>query len=789
VTRAERSRGSGAGARGGGEREPAAPSISRVVLLVLLAGALLAAGYVVRLLRRTDVGAELAAFPPPPDTPAAQVDFADFVGSDSCAECHAAEHAVWSRSTHARAGQAPPGDLVLRRFDGSPIQFSDATVEPRLRDGQYEFVVNWAGRTDRYPIVGVVGGAHMVGGGTQGFVWRHPDGSVRMLPFELEGTDRAWFCATSTPARRGWVRITPEMSIADCNDWPPLRVLGSQPRFVSCQECHGSQIELGRGPRPHETRFVSLSINCESCHGAGRQHIASARAAVDGGAAVPQPLATLSREESVVVCMRCHALKVDVRRGYLPGDNLEDRYSLKFPLLGGAEVHPDGRTRTFAYQQGHYYSDCYLSGSMTCVDCHEPHGQQYRDIAGRALSGRYDDAQCTACHPSKAQQVEQHTRHSAQSPGSRCVACHMPFVQESAVGREVRYTRADHTVSIPRPQLDVRLGVVNACRTCHTDRSGDQLTEDTRRLWGELKPLRPIIATLLDGDDVDDLQRALLAADTTHRYAYFATLARYFALMDTVDAGELPRRLRARLWQLAQSSDDDIAALALATLHVDGGGDADTRATLAERLRALGARDLRVRRRWAIALGHRADSFRERGRGAAAMALYGKALELLPDDPAFLLAVAQARLAAGDAARAMELLQRLTEIDSASSLAWINYGHARAAAGDSAGASAAYVRATTVNPHDGLAHFQLGNMYVAAGRRAEAAASYRRATELDAALAPAHFNLARLLLLDGNKQQALTALRAGLIFDPNHRDARAVVEQLEATLASPRGER
>ncbi|HSL70501.1 MAG TPA: multiheme c-type cytochrome, partial [Longimicrobiales bacterium] len=277
----------------------------------LMAGVVLLIGVAVALLvlRKPEIST-LAAFPAAPPPPADSIAFADFVGSERCAECHASEHAAWAASTHGRAGQAPPRDLVLRRFDGAPIRFRDAVVRPRVSGGQYEFVVEWLGRSDRYPIVGVVGAGHMIGGGTQGFLWRHQDGSLRLLPFEIESRDRAWFCSTGTRAERGWVRITPEMSIADCGDWPPVRVFGSTARYASCQECHGSQIEIAGGARPYDTRFATLAINCESCHGAARAH-------VESGARM-EPLAALSRDQSIGVCMSCHALKVDVRRGYLP---------------------------------------------------------------------------------------------------------------------------------------------------------------------------------------------------------------------------------------------------------------------------------------------------------------------------------------------------------------------------------------------------------------------------------------------------------------------------------------
>jgi tetratricopeptide (TPR) repeat protein len=773
------------------EARPAPPPPTRgrlrlrlVLPLLLAAGAIAAIALIVTRRSQPDDDAPLTAFPAPPGVPADTIQRDDFVGAAVCGSCHQAQHAAWSTSTHGRAGEAPPRELLLRRFDGTPIRFRDATVEPRVTGGQYEFVVRWVERVDRYPIVGVVGAGHMVGGGTQGFLWRHPDGSLRLLPFEITRTDSTWFCSTGTRADRGWQPITDSMSIADCGDWPPTRVMGSSPRYATCQECHGSQIELRAGERPSESHFESLAINCESCHGPGRRHTELARTPNRTDLGIDR-LADAAAANSVNVCMRCHSLKVDVRFGYLPGRELEDRYSLKFALLGGDEVYPDGRTRTFAYQQGHYYSDCYLTGAMTCVDCHEPHGQSYRDINRRALADRFDDAQCTDCHPSKAEPAQAHTKHPAGSAGSRCVACHMPYLQEPAVGTQIRYTRSDHTISVPRPEVDQRLGIVNACVTCHQDRSPDQLAQDTRRLWGDLKPLRPIVGGLVNDPSLDRLEQILIASDTAHTFAYFDALSRYFTRMPGPDARALSRPIRALLERLASSRDDDHAALALAILHYDAGRDPRTRERLAEQLRALGPRDLRVRRRWAIALGHRADELKETNRLPDALIVYEKTVELLPNDAAFLQALGVARLDRGDAAGASDALRAAVSADPTNSLALVNYGRARGAAGDDAGAQAAYLRATEVNPYDALAFFNLGNTYMRQQNRAAAARAYDRAIELDVSLAPAHFNRARVYLFEEKRAEALRAIRAGLIFDPQNQEARNAAGELEQERSAP----
>src|SRR5204863_8367087 len=125
-----------------------------------------------------------------------------------------------------------------------------------------------------------------------------------------------------------------------------------------------------------------------------------------------EPLGTLSKEDSVTLCLQCHATKEVLREDpYMPGAPLEDYFSLKLPLLGQNPYHVDGRIRSFSYQGNHLFSDCYRNGSMTCVDCHDPHGQGYRDNFGRELPGRFDNGQCTGCHASKAATPALHSHH------------------------------------------------------------------------------------------------------------------------------------------------------------------------------------------------------------------------------------------------------------------------------------------------------------------------------------------------------------------------------------------
>lgn len=732
---------------------------------------------------------------PFPDPPAAH-DVApaheDFVGAERCAPCHADQYARWQRSTHGRAGGVPTPDRVIAAFDGTPLDFADARVIPRRRGDRYEFLVSQVGEADVVlPVDGVIGGGHMEGGGTQGFVSQRADGTVRFLPFDWSRHGGFWFCNTNSRTQQGWVRITSALPLAACGDWPPVRVLGDLTRYANCQSCHASQVRVTLDTAAHRyvTQATSLAINCESCHGPGKQHVelATRRALSSDNLGFPV-LAANDKDASLRVCFQCHAIKDELRDGFANGAPLDAYYSLGLPALGDRPLHPDGRTRTFAYQEGHRFSACYFNGSMTCTSCHEPHGQSYQDHSGAPLVGRFDDGQCTSCHPSKAQNPTAHTHHAPSGPGSRCVSCHMPYLQqrETGLGRApngVRYARSDHTISVPRPALDSALGIRGACAGCHAERSTAMLARDVRNWWGQPKPLTAGVAVQLAwhaGMPADSAWPLLLGiADTPTPVAVQAAgLARWFEAY-VHPLVPVPTGAALRLRQLATNADADVRALALASLHLAVGDQRGTRRFLRAALRTSDRNNDGVRARWRVALGFSADRLAGVGDRAADIA-YRRALELAPNDSHILLNRASAWRAAGALDSAVATLRTLVARRDASPLAWLNFGIASADAGDVGGAEQALQRAIALEPGDALGYFNLGNLTLMRGDRTGARALYEQAVKRDPSLVAAHFQLARLALLEQNADAALASLRRGLAFDSSNAEAVATLRQLQA---------
>jgi len=641
--------------------------------------------------------------------------FEDFVGAESCARCHQKQYDLWKNSTHGQAGGAPGEARIIARFDGHPLVFKDAVVTPTTnRAGDYIFIVERPDAPRReIKVHAVVGGGHMYGGGTQSFFEKFSDGTVRFLPFDFIRRENLWFVQLRND--KTWAPISRDISLeTDLANWTPNRVLGTLTEFSNCQNCHGSQIAVQYDPKnlKYDTRYHTLRIDCESCHGPARRHIEIVsqpgfEKVADLGM---MPLATLSKDQSLLVCFRCHATKDTIREApYLPGADLESYFSLKLPAFSETFT-VDGRIRSFGYQSTHLYSDCYLDGSMTCVDCHDPHSQQYRDVFGKPLVGRFDNGQCTGCHASKALSPELHSHHKPDSLGNLCTSCHMPFLQHRGLGTQLAFARSDHGIPIPRPAFDQSIGIENACQKCHADKDLAWQEKHTKNWYGELKPHHPIISNLIKAaETIDPVLAAKLLLNPgipgrpaqSHPMAQMDGLVTYIKTFirptSSVNSSSSPdhateadRDVVAKLRQFAESDDLDLRSMGLMALHLGFDQTPKVRAYLDEQLKPAsngrtGLPDA-VKDRWSVGADYVGNNFAaHRDLGNAAIC-YRKSLEIRPDNVVVMSHLALALLGSGDFDNGVQWLKN----------------------------------AIKVKPQNAVLHFQLAQAYGQARKTAEA---------------------------------------------------------------------
>ena len=586
------------------------------------------------------------------DVKESTIAYSDFIGSNDCQTCHLDIYSEWKISTHGQAGGIPNSDRVIAPFTSEPIQLADAIVYPEKKNGIYQFRIRY--KESEYEEVirveAVIGKGFLYGGGTQTFFGEYPDGTYRFLPFDFSKDESSWFVQLKSDEK--WAKINKSIGMIDLYNWPPHRVLGEVEDISNCQQCHGSQIITEKLDSGYDTKFVSLSVNCESCHGPAKNHVTIMSNIVKNIVNTKQSigiasLSGLQPKESLDLCFQCHAVKTPLKPGYLPGENLSEFYSLRMALLGNENPYSiDGRIKSFGYQQNHLFSDCFLSGSMTCISCHNPHSQNYQDINRIALIDRFDDRQCTSCHMAKINDISSHTFHDAESEGSSCISCHMPFRQQRAIGTEIKYTRSDHTISIPRPVYDSSQGFESSCIQCHSDISENKLQTIVDDWYGPIKPQNPVIANRLKITEStlgDDAAKLLLQPDLVHSMGQFSNLSYFIKRYLTPGMEFLDPEIVQKLITYAESEDIDLKALALAGLHYSQYNNLKIQKFIVKELDELGDKEESVRRRWGLILDYFGTVYYLSGDRPNAIQCYELARQVLPDDKTIKTNLSRAR--------------------------------------------------------------------------------------------------------------------------------------------------
>ena len=181
----------------------------------------------------------------------------------------------------------------------------------------------------------------------------------------------------------------------------------------------------------------------------------------------------------------------------------------------------DGENRVAGREMnGLLASPCFAKGRgeerMTCISCHDMHtsSEDKKAWANDQLAeGMYGNKACLQCHEtySSSEQLVAHTHHPADSSGSLCYNCHMPFTSYGLL-KAVR----SHTISSPTAAVTLETGKINACNQCHLDQTLEWTSTNLASMYGhdevELTgDQKKIAASVLWTAKGDAAQRAIMA--------------------------------------------------------------------------------------------------------------------------------------------------------------------------------------------------------------------------------------------------------------------------------------
>ena len=424
------------------------------------------------------------------------VEAPDFVGAATCAECHAGEVADWQGSHHDLAMQEATGETVLGGFDGATLTYAGVTSTFFRRDGRYLVRTDGPdGRLADFEIAYTFG------------VEPLQQVLIPLRGGRLQALGIAWDARPVEEGGQRWFHLYPGEAVDHEDELHWTRA--AQTWNAGCAACHSTGLEKGYDPEMdrYTTTWREIDVSCEACHGPGSRHVEWAQSG--GGEGEPgrglpvafhdrrgvrwvmDPTTGIARRsdtpdgrDEVEACGRCHALRSSIRADHAWGRTLLETHRPELVLTG--LYFPDGQIRDEVYEHGSFRQSRMYAAGVTCSDCHDPHGLDLR-AEGNAV--------CAQCHLPSRFDTPDHHLHAPGSPGSRCVACHMPERTYMSIDR-----RRDHSIRIPRPDLADRLGTPSACAACHSDRTNAWAVAAVERVHGSPGPA-PAFAEAFAADD------------------------------------------------------------------------------------------------------------------------------------------------------------------------------------------------------------------------------------------------------------------------------------------------
>ncbi len=504
----------------------------------------------------------------------------DYAGSARCASCHAEITAAWQRSPMHLMTRLPEGAHIRAPFDGTTFRFKDDTARLTEKDGErFVDLTSAGGGRHLYRVTRVIGGRYRedfagveVGtGATEGerelllpISYVFETKSFRVKGYSVLVTERpglhaggVWnqtcvFCHNTVPyfddvwgalyeqaatggrapgyqgevvdrllppERRFRFEIGGDRALLDAVD-AEVTAVGGAP-FAGRSSGAGAAEEVLRHGI-HELRarfgarhFIEVGIGCEACHGGSREHVEDPRVLPDFApksaflAARPRVARAdgeVTRAERINrVCARCHQV-------------LFSRYP--FTWEGGQRRgdHPGGSSITSGEGRDLLLGGC--ARQMSCVTCHDPHGEDRRADLER-LATPAGNGVCVRCHaqygPPAA--LARHAHHDPNGAGASCVGCHMP---RKNMGLGYALTRY-HRIGLPDDPVRVERDRPLECALCHADKTVGELVTTMEGWWGR-KYDRAALAALYGSLDARPLPATLERGRAHEQAVALATL-------------------------------------------------------------------------------------------------------------------------------------------------------------------------------------------------------------------------------------------------------------------------
>lgn len=405
---------------------------------------------------------------------------AQFVGKETCKECHLNEYNSWVGSDHDKAMQHVNDSTVLGDFNDQTIEYNGMTHKMYKRDGKFlVYTDGESGEMEEFEIKYTFGYYPL-----QQYLIEFSRGRLQCLPITWDSKNNKWYhmatevYPTEMIESTNWLHWTNQ-----AQNWNGM-----------CADCHSTNLVKGYDVESdsYNTTWSEINVSCEACHGPASNHLKWAAKAeyardTDNNYGLVLKTSGIDNKEYVDLCMRCHT-----RRGSMSDfHHSADIYNHSIPNLPMPDnYHIDGQILDEDYVYGSFTQSKMYMRDVKCNDCHDVHSTK-RHFEDNRL--------CTQCHRADDYDTYNHHFHKGYGEkgdaviaddgvkfevgeGTRCINCHMPA--KFYMGPDYRN---DHSFRVPRPDLTETLGTPNACNQCHADKSTQWAIDNVDKWHGTSK--------------------------------------------------------------------------------------------------------------------------------------------------------------------------------------------------------------------------------------------------------------------------------------------------------------
>jgi predicted CXXCH cytochrome family protein len=409
---------------------------------------------------------------------------AEYVGRETCIDCHIAEYNDWLGSDHDKAMDWATDSTVLGNFVDGSMTRENQTHKAYMRDGKFYVYTDGAdGSMQEFEIKYVFGYDPL-----QQYLVEFEEGRLQTLALTWNSKDSAWYYMADSVYQglnvdhTNWLHWTNQ-----AQNWNSM-----------CADCHSTNLKMGYNPETnsYHTTWSEIDVSCEACHGPASLHLDwaklpdYARGDIENTGLLTKT-SGIDHQQYVDLCARCHSRRASLSDFHPEKNNI---YSHMIPILPvEPNFYVDGQIKEEDYVYASFTQSRMFVKEIKCNDCHNVHSGKLL-FEGNNL--------CLQCHRATDYNTFSHTHHKSAGEegeavisvsgvkyevgsGTECINCHM----HAQYFMGVDY-RNDHSFRIPRPDLSEVLGTPNACNQCHNDKTNQWSQSYIEKWFGSSRPFQ-----------------------------------------------------------------------------------------------------------------------------------------------------------------------------------------------------------------------------------------------------------------------------------------------------------